>query len=285
MKQEIYCVYHSADLDGKASGAIVLRRFPDAIMVPFDYDDEINLEQFRGHKVYMVDVSLQPFSRMVELSNMCELTWIDHHKTAIRDFNNTRKDTHPSMMVSLSTEFAACELTWQWMYSSENNRMPKAVHLLGRYDVWDHSNEAVLPFQYGMRVAPRDPEDPIWNKLFNPDTVNDVFPQIMETGETILEYQTSQNEKTAEGAFKVWFEGHNCIAVNAPNTGSKVFDSVPGVKSYDFMIVFHRGKKRWKYSLYEDKGEVDVGAIARRYGGGGHEGAGGFYSDTNILNK
>ena len=42
------------------------------------------------------------------------------------------------------------------------------------------------------------------------------------------------------------------------------------------MITFVFTGKHWVVSMYNDNGNVDVGAIAKKYGGGGHKAASGF---------
>ena len=100
---------------------------------------------------------------------------------------------------------------------------------------------------------------------------------------------------------------YKAIAVNLGHTNSKVFDSVwrtmcPDcqgsgrtnnhvtgevecsscegtgyIEPYDLMITFCRRKdKLWNVSLYSTKPDIDCGAIAKSFGGGGHKGAAGF---------
>lgn len=38
----MYCFYHSKDLDGKCSGAIVKYKFPDCNMIGIDYGDKFD---------------------------------------------------------------------------------------------------------------------------------------------------------------------------------------------------------------------------------------------------
>ena len=47
---------------------------------------------------------------------------------------------------------------------------------------------------------------------------------------------------------------------------------------HDIMIMYGVKPGEIKYSLYSAKDEFDVSEIAKRYGGGGHKGAAGFYS-------
>jgi hypothetical protein len=49
------------------------------------------------------------------------------------------------------------------------------------------------------------------------------------------------------------------------------------IEPYDIMITFCRSPdKMWNVSLYSTKPEIDCGAIAKSFGGGGHRGASGF---------
>jgi hypothetical protein len=122
--------------------------------------------------------------------------------------------------------------------------------------------------------------------------------------ETIL-----QVPKPEDKTLKVRPE-YSAIAVNLGDTDSKVFDSVwrrkcycegepvlsvrsdtreskmepcpvckgtGYIEPYDLMIPFvRRPDKLWDVSLYSTKPDVDCGAIAKSFGGGGHLGAAGF---------
>jgi len=80
------CFYHSADLDGHCSGAIVKHFNPECEMFPINYGQTFPWEKIQEDEwIYMVDFSLQPFEDMVKLNQSCNLVWIDHHATAIED--------------------------------------------------------------------------------------------------------------------------------------------------------------------------------------------------------
>lgn len=170
------CFYHSADLDGVCSGAIVKHFVPDCELAGYDYgqpfpwdkvrpgpdaendplwahlfepkngyegpeqNDGYAVETIRMEKrtVYMVDVSLPP-KDMKRLAAVSNLIWIDHHKTAIEGC----KELPPTGVQD--TRYAACELCWSWFNTGTMrgdgslvaSSLPEVVRLLGRYDVWD----------------------------------------------------------------------------------------------------------------------------------------------------
>ena len=279
-----YCVYHRADFDGKCSAAIVLRKFPDAVLVPYNYGDEFDIERYRDHQVIMVDCSLQPFSQMVELAAICDLTWIDHHKTAIADYQEVQDNQYIKLLrrvwiAKLDSKFAGCELTWKHFFPDEE--MPRGVWLLGKYDTWslDESPD-IMPFQYGLRMFDTDPSLSIWSEIFMDDSVlahHKKVSTILEMGKIVLQYVKQFNEQVCRHSFEVTFDGLRCICLNNPMQNSQVFDSVYDPARHDAMLSYYNaGGKHWTVSLYTTKEGIDVGAVAKARGGGGHLRAAGF---------
>lgn len=156
------CFYHRADFDGVCSAAIVKKFVPGCELYGIDYGDPFpwdkvmdgpqvsaaELEAGSGlprRQVYMVDFSLPP-DEMKRLAEVSDLTWIDHHKSAL--------DSNMGLEVLgyQTSALAGCELTWLWFTRGESekylvrgmdptaeqvSRLPEAVRLLGRYDVFD----------------------------------------------------------------------------------------------------------------------------------------------------
>jgi nanoRNase/pAp phosphatase (c-di-AMP/oligoRNAs hydrolase) len=109
-------------------------------------------------------------------------------------------------------------------------------------------------------------------------------PEIITTGKTILKYETQQNAMYAKGmAYEAEFEGYKAIVINRAYANSKVFDAVYDPRKHDIMILFGVKPDEIKYTLFCDKPEIDVSKIALKYGGGGHRGAAGFYSEKLLV--
>jgi oligoribonuclease NrnB/cAMP/cGMP phosphodiesterase (DHH superfamily) len=271
------CFFHSADLDGHCSGAIVKKKFPHCEMIAINYGDEFPWDSLeKDEEIYMVDFSLQPIREMMQLSDYCELFWIDHHATAIQAAEE--KHFVVSGGHSLDTSKAACELTWEFLYADK--LMPHAVRLLGRFDVWDHSDPNTLEFQYGLRIHPNTwPDNQIlWKAMFSGFGLVET---IMD-GKTILTYERIQNTKFCDAyAFETVIEGRLAIAVNRRFCNSLFFESIYNPKKHDLMISFGRTKKKkWTVSLYSDQKDVHCGRIAQKFKGGGHSNAAGFQCEV-----
>lgn len=271
------CFYHSADLDGICSGAIAKKFIPDVELVGYDYGKPFPWERIRNRHVYMIDVSLPSDGMRRILDESSQFCWIDHHKSAIEECKEARLRIAGDQQIGK----AGCELAWKWFTSQET---PLAVHLLGRYDVWDHSDERTLPFQYGARLAIKNGvEDDSWygkGGLLDPSEDVVVY-DILGKGGLILEYQINENAKAAKTcAFDAELDGLKLIAANKPMSNSQLFDSVWDPEKYHAMCLFYLNKRgQWKISLYTTREDVDVSQIAKARGGGGHQKAAGFIAD------
>lgn len=285
---DIKVFFHKIDLDGKCSAAIVKRKYPDCELIGFDYGegqlDFSNLE--RGETFFVVDCYLG-LSEMANLHGFGKLIWIDHHKTAIEEVENSRLRGEFKGIREIGK--AACELTWEYLFPDEP--MPEAVRLLGRYDVWDKSDKfdwlhKILPFQMGMRLIDAHAGNTnYWNDIFM-NSFQCVDNNI-EEGRTVLIYENQRNQTYAkEMAFKVEFEGHKTWAINKALSNSKIFETIENVEERPLWILFSYKAKIWRYSIYSapDSG-LDVSKIAAKYGGGGHAGAAGFQSDKYLLTE
>ena len=118
------CFYHRADLDGKCSGAIIKQKYPKCKMVGVDYGDDID-ELLKmpetGEEVYMVDFCFEPFEYMEILNTHCHFHWIDHHKSAMDEYE---KSSLPLLGIR-EIGVSGAELTWE--YINPGKRMPLSV--------------------------------------------------------------------------------------------------------------------------------------------------------------
>lgn len=274
------CIYHSKDLDGYASGAVVKRKFPEAILIGWDYKDSIP-ELPSSEDIIMIDISF-PLEEMIELRRRSKsLTWIDHHISAKNDFDKALGlvpfSAHGINYV-YEAGMAACEIGWAYLFPMEP--IPQSITLLGRYDTWrqdegDWENET-LPFQYYMRLLCNAPESFPKVALSIGRFANEFVNEGTNLGRTILRYQREQDKKIMHSSFVAEFEGLRALCVNAGGASSNTFLSKWDESKHDVMIPFHYTGSRWGCSIYTTKDDIDCSAIAKKLGGGGHKKASGF---------
>jgi len=279
------CFYHKLDLDGHCSGALIKLEFPECEMIGIDYGDEWVWNIKPAEVVIMADFCLQPFSDMLKLNDMCNFVWIDHHKTAIEAYKeNLSAIKHSKVPIKglRRDGTGACALVWEYLHESSP---PYLVQLLAKYDVFNHEDKNTLPFQYGMRLEHTDPSTKegmiTWKQLIKGNQVENLTRFIIMDGNAVLKYEKQYNAKYAYNAFETIFENKKCIIINKLLANSMLFDSVWDPDKYAAMIAFGWTGKNWKVSLYTAKNDVDVSAIAKKHGGGGHAGAAGFH--CNVL--
>lgn len=281
------CFYHSSDLDGHCSGAIVKHACPECEMHPINYEDEFPWNEIeQGERVFMVDFTLQPFEQMIALNKRASLIWIDHHKTAIEE--SQKHDLSLILSGYRDRSYAACVLTWEYLFP--NNDMPEEIRFLGLYDVWDHENPDVYSFQMGMRLRETDPVTATiqqwWSLIFdNSGWHKEFLQQVISEGEIIITYQNQTNAKLSLScAFEIELDGLKFIAANVQGVDSKFFNAVWNDERHDAMLPFGWKKGQWTASMFTTPEKisqgVDVGQIARIHGGGGHAGAAGFQCQT-----
>ena len=269
-------VYHNRDLDGFTSGAIIKLKYPDAKMIGYDYGQPFE-QEIKGEPIIMADVSL-PMKTMVKIAQLSnwQLTWIDHHISAINDYKEFVGEGETFCNAVLENGIAACEGAWKHLFP--NKEMPLAVKLLGEYDTWRNSDKQrwdneILPFQFGMRLYCNSVDSFPVEVFENEEFVK----QIIHEGLTVLKYQSQVNElQCKKASFETEFNGLRAICLNGGGFNSDVFKSVYDESKHDIMMPFQFDGKKWTISLYTTKDEVDCSIIAKANGGGGHKKAAGF---------
>jgi oligoribonuclease NrnB/cAMP/cGMP phosphodiesterase (DHH superfamily) len=287
-------IYHSADLDGIGSAAVMKLKHPLIKLIGYNYGQNIP-DIPDGSSVIMSDVSF-PIADMYNIGQRCKhFVWIDHHKSAIDDYTffieeQERKTRRWPIVTKLEIGRGACELTYEYLFKDTS----RAIFLLGKYDTWRQETEKfqgitytwhdALSFQMGMRLPNNNSVEGVMRAI-NLDGLDEVFmngeffvDEVIKLGATVLEYQKAQNERVAyHDSFVVDLLGYRALACNTDTFNSGLFDSVWDEKKHDVMIPFKmRRDGSWKFSCYTTKDDVDCSLIAKEFGGGGHQKAAGF---------
>lgn len=301
------CFYHRADFDGVCSAAIVKKFVPDCELYGIDYGDPFpwdkvmdgpqvsaaELEAGSGlprRQVYLVDFSLKP-DEMKRLNECCDLTWIDHHKSAIEACRAVLPADLPGLRLSSK---AACELVWGWFEEDCcaddaahpfvpdfhvprrfcTCNLPEAVRLLGRYDVWDAENPdwpRIEAFQFGMRAQGdyvMDPTHPFWGAVVSPDLWRrEDTEKRVEWGLMILSYRDQEAKSLcADGAYEALLDDPNrpgleLAIAKAEKNGQPVSYNCPG-----FRLICLNSLQRgsWQFNSVWDPEKYDAMCVYGR---------------------
>lgn len=242
---KIVCIYHSRDLDGFMSAAIVKHWFkgnhqeceifeqgnppkerteeddpPETlVMKGWDYGDDIpDLSDY--DRIIMTDISF-PAKEMYGLYQRLRnnFIWIDHHTSAIDEIVNRFSDESKNLAGFRDIDFAACELTWMYFFDrKESDKMPEIIRLLGRYDCFGHKGtdeeQKVLEFQYGARAVINNYEEAYTQLRASIAYANTVggenIPEniILEDGRNIYQYLCNEAKQIYSKAFPIKFYRH-----------------------------------------------------------------------------
>lgn len=284
--------YHSSDLDGHCSGALVkflienrytkpeLKLRGDALLCPIDYPDIFPFDQIaEDDTLILVDFSL-PYEDMLKLKNsVVRLIWIDHHTTAIQELTGLQLEG------TTATGVAACELALDCLglFSLKAFNWTMVTYL-GAYDCWRWVNEKnskeIFAFQYGMRMIETKPSInySFWESRFK-DILNSsgdlsFINKTTANGKICLDYQEqSDKDYVKYFGFEAILKGHKTFVINKGKAGSQAFGNL--LDKYDICLAYVYLGDQYRVSLYSTK--IDVAIIAKQHsGGGGHSGASGF---------
>ena len=275
------CIYHIADHDGKGSAAIVKNLFPETELMGLNHDMEIPYEEIEKHdKIVICDIAL-PVQYMLELNKKIDLTWIDHHVSVIREYDDLMSSgAYESIKGIRQVGTAALVLTWQYFYPDKE--LPEGLRLLGLNDIYDLRDKRVRPFEYAIQsCGVNRPHDKIWTQLIN----NEIdIKSYVEKGNAILSWVRNRNYRLVRGlAFESEYNGMHCICANMVQGQSEFFDTIDNIRDFDFMVLFFMNKKNlWNLAFYTTKDNVDVSEIAKQFGGGGHAKAAGASSLSEL---
>lgn len=286
-------IFHHNDSDGKCAGYWVFLSagVTDAYTnfsnccVEMDYNKKFPIELIQpNEQVYIVDFSISPDEMRELLTITKDVTWIDHHITAIQKYEGFEHEIRGIRYDGVS----GAMLTYCYLHHmtqrgqgdiksfdiSMTEEAPLFTKLIDDWDVWKFDfGDDTRYFQVVFNMYDFKPDSDNWHDLHIDKNVK----QMIENGKLITQYRDNWAKTYVKQlGFETEFEGHKCFAMNLGMCNSEYFKSLPEGK-YDILISFRFNGDKWTFSLYSTT--VDVSVIAKKYGGGGHKGASGFVSE------
>jgi len=267
------CIYHKNCLDGKAAAAVVLRKVPDAELMPMQYREPT--PKVEGREVYMVDFGM-PIEAMRALkAQATTLTWIDHHASSA--------PIHARLgWGHLDTSTCGAVLAWRVLFP--NQAMPAILPYIEDKDLWrwalpdSRAVSAGLARAFaGLKVEGLLEADPA---------------AMAELGRGDLAKQAERVRAAVLTGVAVTnpygLRGVRMLAVPVNCDQNEVAELAPLAESagglgYDLAVMFYRkGDGNWVHSMRSST--VDCAAIAERFGGGGHPSSACYLSREPVVN-
>jgi len=283
------CFYH-ADADGRCAGfwvklsaAITDKSQYDIKFIEINYGMPFPFDIIQqDEQIYIVDYSIEPQEMLRLLEITKDVTWIDHHKTAIAKYVDFPCDIRGVRVDGV----AACMLTYCYLHhmtdrgigtiipfdTSMTEKAPKFTKLITDWDVWkfEYGNDT-RNFITNFNTRDFCPWSSNWDDFFINDCerICDIF---IRDGAMMNRFRDQwAKEYCRVKGFETVIDGRKAFAMNLGMCNSEYFKSISG---YDILMPFCFDGETWTVSMYSQT--VDVSEIAKKYGGGGHKGASGF---------
>lgn len=309
-------VIHHNDMDGKCAAAIIRSEFIrdyDIQMIECNYDPKhkFDIQYIRPtDTVFIVDFSIDPeeMDKLIDKVGLENIIWIDHHITAIEKYKSYKKDISGLRFVGI----AGCELTYLYIngyrlfkedcvvntltgsgeieniFDIRNRVIPRGIRLVGDWDVFDHNFEESKYIRWASEIKNISPEnDDFWGMFMGGN--NSGLNELIYQGQTCYKLIQCMSKRTIKnsGTEVVLddYPTYKCIAVNSSvNFTSILFDDV--FNDYHIGIRYFKIPGGIVFSMcrlgLEPSKEINMGKICARYGGGGHQGIGGFTTKDKL---
>lgn len=267
------CYFHAGCPDGFGAAWAIWRVWgEDGRYVPRGHEDPLDVRSHEGETVVFADIApnnehLRALGEVAE-----QIVVLDHHLSA-RDHY-----TADSSVENLLDEGGHCihfdlghsgaVLAWQHFHPDES--VPDLLRYVEDQDLWSWQlpNSAEVNAAIGSYAR----EFPIWSEL-----AERPWQQLAAEGEPILRAQRIEIERTLRFAHPVAIGSRRVEAVNAPHYRSAIGHELAKRAAFGHPVglVYRLTGTQVDVSIYSI-GDVDVSAVAREFGGGGHKNAAGF---------
>ena len=263
----IKIIYHDNCMDGFASAYVAWRYFNSQNFakdkkveyIPMKFGSFKEGAIDKGDSVYIFDINF-PNNILLDLYDKCEsIILFDHHES----HGNDLLQLH---FTNIDYDESGASLAWKYFYPDQP--MPLLIQYVRNRDLWLWEMENDKEVTAYISSLPYNFLE--WAELEH--RVSCHIEECIEYGGIILNYQSNIVESLIKDAKFARVLGFEVPIVNAPllqsEIGAALLHRFPDAP---FSVVFHvlpNGKR--KYSLRSLPNKMNVGLLAKEYGGGGH---------------
>lgn len=267
------CIFHAGCPDGFGAAWSVRRAWGrDARYVPRNHEDAFDPDAFAGSFVVFADISLrnEPLRELGEVA--AEVLILDHHLTA-RDHFAADPSLENALVaqghrVHFDLGHSGAVLAWNHFHPDEPP--PALLEYVEDQDLWNWKLPDSEEVNAAIGSYPRRFD--AWNEL-----AERPIESLADEGRPIVRANRVEVERAVRLAHPVAVGSERIEAVNARQPRAAIGHELAKRSAFGkpWGIVYRLFGTRVDCSIYS-MGELDVSAIATRYGGGGHRNAAGF---------
>ena len=268
-------IYHGNCADAFGAAWVAWNRFGnDAVYVPAQYGEEPPFELIRDAAVYILDFSYS-LDNMVLIKDLADRTVVlDHHKTALptlEELLHQEQENRNGDIFVCKMEKSGCVLAWDFFYPNQD--APRILLHIQDRDLWKFEMRGSREIHAYLMTLGWDFRE--WETAYNLIQMESDHPY--KIGNILVKKdQDTVRFLVENNAHQTFIDGHEVWAVNSPTLQSEIGNYLMRNKDTPFAVVYYDKGRERIYSLRSTDDKMDVGEIAKNFGGGGHRNAAGF---------
>lgn len=260
-----FVIYHSPCHDG-FTAAWCAWRFNDKITFhPTRHNDPA--PNVTGKNVLIVDFSYKKEILLDINEKANNLIVLDHHISA-------QKDLEDLDFAFFDMKRSGAGMAWDYFF---NEKRPELINFVEDRDIWRWSHAGSAEFMTAfMELVPKKFEE--YNRFLDQENINDMI----EKGRVINIYVQNKVKRLITKSANTTFLSYNIKFVNTMDHISDIGNLLS--IDCDFALMWYHDAPNNCFPIsLRSNGLIDVSAIAKLFGGGGHKAAAGFVLYTSVL--
>jgi len=267
--KEIVIIYHADCPDGFGAAYAAWKKFGDNASYLPCYMPAPVPDGITDKELYIVDYSYDKNTLEQLIASNHSVVVIDHHLSAkefVTSFSQNIFDTNHSGAV----------LSWQYFHP--DTPVPSVLLYVEDHDIWNNFLPEHIEFNVALNQIPRTFQD--WDTLIENLKDENFLINFIAKGSFMAKFESSIITELADLKERVLFEGQEVWAINYSGRYKSILGNMLAEENFAtggiaLGIVYAHFRGNVSVSI-RSRGEVDVSAIALKYGGGGHKNAGRF---------
>lgn len=277
---KVVVYYHANCNDGYTAAWVAWKKFgEDCILSPFTYGEpQATYPGQAIDHIYYLDCSAtqESYEHVSKVHQYAPVTVLDHHLTALRRYTDDPsveaiQKTDGMLKVIIDMNKSGASLAWNYFFTGDPT--PPLVAYVEDYDLWRFKKQATAAVAKYLTIIEFSPK--AWesvNLRLARDGVDagDLYRQ----GEAIVRFEQKIANKLAEKAEAITIDDQPGWLVAAPGLLASVVGNTLATET-EFGACWTVKDSQHVLLSLRSIGDIDVSAIAKRYGGGGHRNAAG----------
>jgi oligoribonuclease NrnB/cAMP/cGMP phosphodiesterase (DHH superfamily) len=274
-------LYHAGCWDGFCAAWVARKAIGDIEAIPVNYGEPPPIDVC-GRDVYILDFSYPRDVMKTIVGQSAFVCCLDHHKTAqdaLAGLADEVAGGKADCIIRFDMDKSGGRLAWEYFFEqrhapaqTEPMSRPWLVDYTEDRDLWRHALPGSKFVNAFIRSFPLTFE--CWDEFEKIRRLTTSWDAMLVGGESIVRREKQIVDSHVNFAYEMELAGHKIRAVNATVLSSEIAGEL--AKGQPFGACYFDQEKDRVWSLRSEASGVDVSAVAKQFGGGGHKNAAGF---------